>query len=255
MTKRTIIPGTPEEFFLNGEAASVPWERIFDDLPNVVFFVKDQAGRYVCVNRTLMERCAFTEKSRLLGKRPSELFPSVLAELYERQDGRVIATGKPVLHALELHLYPNRRRGWCLTSKYPVRSASGRVTGVVGISRDVETSARDAAAGGFPELASALELVQSRISEPPAIEELALHCGLPAQRFAQLVQRVFQLTPRQLVMKVRIDEALHLLATTTMSLSAIAQATGFCDQSAFTRNFHRMAGLPPGAFREVTSGR
>lgn len=249
------LPAFAADFLLDGENAHVPWERIFDDLPNVVFFIKDRAGRYVGVNRTLMERCAFSEKSRLLGKRPSELFPSVLAECYERQDERVISTGKPVLHALELHLYPNRRRGWCLTSKYPVRAANGSVTGLVGISRDVETSARDAAAGGYPELASALELVQARISEPPAIEELAQLCGLPAPRFAQLVQRVFHLTPRQLVMKVRIDEALHLLATTTMSLSGIAQATGFCDQSAFTRNFHRMAGLPPGAFREAASGK
>ena len=50
-------------------------------------------------------------------------------------------------------------------------------------------------------------------------------------------------------MKVRLDEAMHLLATTPMSLADIALATGFCDQSAFTRHFRRLAGLPPGGFR------
>src|SRR5687767_11013935 len=116
--------GFSGQFLLDDLSVRVPFERIFDDLPNVVFFIKDQAGRYVCVNRTLMERCAFSEKSRLLGKRPSEVFPAVLAARYERQDERIVATGKPLLHALELHLYASRRRGWCLTSKYPVRSAT-----------------------------------------------------------------------------------------------------------------------------------
>lgn len=50
-------------------------------------------------------------------------------------------------------------------------------------------------------------------------------------------------------MKVRLDEALHLLATTDRPLSDIALDTGFCDQSAFTRHFRRMTGVPPGTFR------
>jgi AraC-like DNA-binding protein len=233
-------------------AVRVPFERIFDDLPNVVFFIKDAQGRYVCANRTLVERCAFSEKSRLLGRRPSEVFPAVLAQRYERQDERVVATGKPLLHALELHLYPNRRRGWCLTCKYPVTSATtGRVSGVVGISRDLETSGRAAAAAGFPELAHAVERIQARLADPPGIEELSAACGLTAARFGQLAHRVFQLTPRQLVMKLRLDEALHLLSTTAQSLSDIALATGFCDQSAFTRHFRRLAGVPPGTFRSL----
>ena len=52
---------------------------------------------------------------------------------------------------------------------------------------------------------------------------------------------------------VRVDEALHLLATTNDTLAEIALATGFCDQSAFTRHFRRIAGLPPGAFREMAA--
>lgn len=247
----TAMAALAGQFLLEGAGWRVPFERVFDDLPNVVFFIKDAEGRYVCVNRTLVERCALSEKSRLVGRRPSDFFPSVLAVHYERQDQRVISTGKPLLNALELHLYPSRRRGWCLTNKYPVYSGTGRVAGVAGISRDLESTGRD---GGFPELAAALELVHGRIGDPPGIEELAASCGLSVPRFGQLVRRVFYLTPRQLVMKVRVDEAQHLLATTGQSLSDIAQATGFCDQAAFTRHFRRLAGMPPGAFRQLAMG-
>jgi AraC-like DNA-binding protein len=54
-------------------------------------------------------------------------------------------------------------------------------------------------------------------------------------------------------MKMRIDEALHLLLTTDRPLCDLALETGFCDQSAFTRHFRRMTGVPPGVFRGTRS--
>lgn len=253
--KPNPVPALTARVEVAGLGLALPLERLFDDLPNVVFFIKDRAGRYLAVNRTLVERCAFSDKARLLGGRPSDFFPAALAARYERQDERVVATGRPILDSLELHLYPSRQRGWGLTNKYPVRDVTtGKIIGIAGLTRDVETSPRGVKARGFTELASALEQVQARIADPPGIEELAAACGLSAHHFAQLVQRLFHLTPRQLVMKVRIDEALHLLTTTGDSLAGIALATGFCDQSAFTRHFRRLAGLPPGAFRAKAVG-
>ena len=251
----STLPGLLAQLTLSGTSLSLPLERLFDDLPNLVFFIKDREGRYLSVNRTLVERCAFSDKAQILGRRPSDFFPEILATRFERQDRRVIVTGRPILDSLELHLYPSRKRGWGLTNKYPVRDARTReIVGIVGITRDVETSPRGVKARGFTELAAALEQVQARIDNPPGIEELAAACGLSSHHFSQLVERLFHLTPRQLVMKVRIDEALHLLTTTSESLADIALATGFCDQSAFTRNFHRLTGLPPGAFRAKAVG-
>jgi len=245
--------------FAHGEVGgldlSLPLERLFDDLPNVAFFIKDRAGRYVAVNRTLAERCAFTDKTALLGKRPSDFYAAALAARYERQDRVILETGRPLMDSLELHLYPNRQRGWCLTNKYPARDTkSGEILGIIGISRDVETSPRGIEARGFGELAAALEQAQREIADPPGIEELSAVCGLTPHHFSKLVQRVFHLTPRKLIMKIRIDEALHLLSATSRSLSDIAYATGFCDQSAFTRHFRQMTGLPPGVFRSQIAG-
>lgn len=237
---------------LRGARLALPLQRLFDDLPNIVFFIKDRAGRYLAVNRTMVERCGFSQKDEVLGRRPSDLFPAPLAAHYERQDQRVVRSGRAVLDQLELHIYPNRRRGWCLTNKYPIAEAkSGEVAAVAGISRDVETSARGAEARGFPELARALDALQASLADPPRVEELAAACALSPAQFSRIVHRVFGLTPRQLALKGRLDEALHLLAATDASLAEIAMRTGFCDQSAFTRHFHRLTGLPPGAFRRM----
>ena len=85
---------------LRGARLALPLQRLFDDLPNIVFFIKDRAGRYLAVNRTMVERCGFSQKDEVLGRRPSDLFPAPLAAHYERQDQRVVRSGRAVLDQL-----------------------------------------------------------------------------------------------------------------------------------------------------------
>jgi len=49
----------------------------------------------------------------------------------------------------------------------------------------------------------------------------------------------------------RIERAKQLLATTDVSLADVATRSGFADQAAFTRAFHRVAGVPPGQWRRA----
>lgn len=227
-------------------------EALFDALPDVVFFIKDAAGRYARVNQTLAERCAGGEKARLIGKRPEEVFPAALAASYARQDEAVLKTGKPVEHQLELHIYPGHKAGWCLTTKHALRDAKGRIIGVAGISRDL--NAPSDKAGGFAELASALKHMQQHFAESLRIEDIAKKAGLSVYQFEQRVQRLFLMSPLQLLHKLRLDEATRLLRETERTLADIAIETGWCDQSAFTRHFSRYAGMAPGKYRGLNRG-
>jgi len=222
-------------------------EALFDALPDVVFFIKDTSGRYVRVNQTLADRCAGGDKTKLIGKRPAEVFPAALALSYMRQDEAVLKTGKPVEHQLELHIYPGHQAGWCLTTKHALRAASGRIIGVTGISRDL--NAPSDKASGFAELAAALKHMQQHFAASLRIEDIAKKAGLSVYQFEQRVQRLFQMSPLQLLHKLRLDEATRLLRETDHSLADIAIETGWCDQSAFTRHFSRYAGMAPGKFR------
>lgn len=222
-------------------------EALFDVLPDVVFFVKDHHGRYVHVNQTLADRCAGGKKSSLIGKKPSEVFPANLATSYGRQDERVLATGKPVVQKLELHLYSGSVAGWCLTTKHALRDAKGEIIGVTGISRDLNAASDKAA--GFAELATALRYLERHYAEGLRIEDIAKRAGLTVYQFEQRVRRLFQLSPLQLLHKLRLDEATRLLRESALSLGDIALQTGWCDQSAFTRHFSRYAGVSPGRYR------
>jgi AraC-like DNA-binding protein len=48
---------------------------------------------------------------------------------------------------------------------------------------------------------------------------------------------------------MRIDRARTMLADASSSLADVACATGFADQSHFTRVFSRVVGMSPGAWR------
>ena len=113
-------------------------EKLFDHVPEIVFFVKDHYGRYVAVNQSLVERCGLSEKRQVLGRHVWDIFPKELAERYARQDESVLRKGRPIIDRLELHWYIRRRSGWCLTTKLPVRDSKGKIIGVVGISRDLK---------------------------------------------------------------------------------------------------------------------
>lgn len=225
-------------------------EALFDALPDVVFFLKDATGRYVVVNRTLADRCAGGDKARLLGRHPADVFPAALAASYGKQDESVLRTGRTVEGALELHLYPGGVTGWCLTTKLPLRDREGRITGVAGISRDLDAPGEKA--NGYAELASVLGHMRLHFDESLRIDELAAMAGFSVYQFEQRVRRLFQMSPLQLLHKLRLDEATRLLRETSLSLGEIALQTGWCDQSAFTRHFSRYAGIAPGRFRGMT---
>jgi PAS domain S-box-containing protein len=228
-------------------------EVLFDALPDVVYFIKDRTGRYVRVNQTLANRCTGGDKTKLIGKRPEEVYPAALALSYARQDELVLRTGKCIDHQLELHMYPGGITGWCLTTKHPLRDDQGSIVGVTGISRDL--NAPNDRASGFAELAEALKIMQRHFAESLRIEDLAKKAGLSVYQFEQRVQRLFQMSPLQLLHKLRLDEATRRLRETNQSLADIAIETGWCDQSAFTRHFSRYAGMAPGKFRALGSAK
>jgi AraC-like DNA-binding protein len=224
-------------------------ELLFDRVPEVVFFAKDTAARYVVVNRTLVERCGLRSKDDLLGHTTIELFPPPLGEHYIQQDRSVCDTGRPIIDLLELHLYPTGAEGWCLTDKVPISDDSGRVIGLAGVSRDLRMPRAEA---DLHELAETVAHMQTRFSEPLRVEELAAMTGLSAYRFSRRVREIFGLSPSQLIARIRVDAASELLRSTGLRVSEIAQRCGYSDQSAFTRQFKAVTSLTPSQYRAIS---
>ena len=136
---------------------------------------------------------------------------------------------------------------WCLTTKLPLRDAQGRVTGIIGLSKDVRSPIP---AAKIPDgVAAALRRLENDYDEPLTPGDLARQAGLPATRFARLIKRILGVTPVQLISKTRIAAASRLLRETNKPVAEVALACGFYDHSAFTRAFRAVTGATPTQYR------
>lgn len=222
-------------------------EQLFDQSPDVTFFIKDVDGRYLSVNDSLVMRHGLKHKSQAIGKRPSDICPGELGRIPSEQDAAVIRTGRPLLNHLELHWYQPQRAGWCLTTKLPIQDDRGAVIGVIGLSRDVRVSIEpDEIPANF---ATAITEMEQNLTDPATPASLARKAKLTPQRLARLTKRLFGLTPSHFITKTRLTAAARLLRDTSQSVAEIAAACGFYDHSAFTRAFRAATGVTPTEFR------
>lgn len=221
---------------------------LFDALPGVVFFAKDLAGRYTHVNLTLVRRLGLKKREEVLGKTAAELYPSAMGQAYAAQDRRAL-DGEEIEHQLEVHMFNNRTSGWCITLKRPLK-AHGEICGVIGISRDL--GVLDARHPVYDKLRLVLDHMQAHFSRKLPIPAMAKLAGLSVAQLERHFTHVFQLTPQQMLTKLRIEAAMQLLHG-TQSIASISLACGFTDQSAFDRKFKATAGTTPRRYRSLIS--
>jgi len=221
-------------------------QNLFDTIPDAVFFMKDEAGCYTHCSLTLMRRLGKKHRSEVIGRTTLELFPLPFGGSYLTQDRRVLS-GEVIENQLEVHLYPNRMPGWALTVKRPL-IRGGKIAGVIGVSRDLgQPDSRDSS---YQRLRQVIEYIQCHYDENLRVRMLAGLAGLSVAQLERHFRRVFQLTPQQLLTKLRIESAMRLLMVDTItSIASIGQACGFADQSAFSRQFKATVGITPRQYR------
>jgi PAS domain S-box-containing protein len=228
-------------------------ECLFDALNDVAFFIKDREGRYLSVNNTLVRRCGLRTKEEIIGKTALEVHPKPLALTYIEQDRQVIESGTPLSKHLELHLYPTRSRGWCLTHKIPLRDDSGGIVGLAGTSQDLGLA--DDLHPVYRKIAAIAAHIRENYHGNVSMEELAAREGLSLSRVERLFQRVFHYSPRQLLLQSRLAGAMAMIETgAEQSIAEIAYACGYTDHSAFSRQFKAHTGMSPVQYRTHCRG-
>lgn len=224
-------------------------ETMFDALNDVAFFVKDREGRYLSVNRTMVRRCGARHKKDVLGKTALELFPHALAETYLAQDRKVIASGEAIDKHLELHIYPGRSRGWCITKKMPLHGKDGEVIGLIGTSRDLGLP--DDLYPAYRQIAHITQYIRDHYQENICLKELAEQAGLSLSRVERLFQKVFHHSPRQLLLQCRLSAAREIIEKNPKTrIAEVAYECGYTDHSAFSRQFKSYIGMSPTQYAE-----
>ena len=222
-------------------------KRIFDSLTDTIIYFKDTEARYLLVNETLALRSGLG-RDGLIGLTGDQVFKATNPGSDELSLA-VVQTKVAVVDRLRLYATPSGQRIWCLSSLYPIIDANGAAIGLVGIARDLPRP--DERHDGYRRLLGFSQYVQQHLSRKILIAKAAQYAGISVDTLERYTKEVFHLTPKQLLMKLRIDRACLLLEKADQSITDVAVECGYSDHSAFSRQFKAATLLTPRMYREV----
>lgn len=100
-------------------------------------------------------------------------------------------------------------------------------------------------------LAQATDFLHENFRSSFRLADVAAAAGVHPDHLSRVFSSVHRLTVGEYVRRLRVDAAAIRLVTSGDSISTIAFATGFADQSHLTRVFKRVVGLTPGRYRAM----
>ena len=114
---------------------------LMDNLPDYLYF-KDLESRFLRTNMAHSKALGLSDPAQAIGKTDFDFFPREDAKNYYEDEKQVLQTGQPLTGRLESVRQPDGQLRWCSTTKVPIRDDQGRVTGLVGITRDITEQKR-----------------------------------------------------------------------------------------------------------------
>jgi len=91
--------------------------------------------------------------------------------------------------------------------------------------------------------------IMQKIASKITIAQLAGCVFLGESQFHLLFKQQVGMTPHQYILQKRFNFAKSLLQDSTLTLSSIASASGFANQSSFTHSFTKLQGVSPSKYR------
>jgi AraC family transcriptional regulator len=95
------------------------------------------------------------------------------------------------------------------------------------------------------------DFMRDNLPDTLQLAQLAAISGLSPSHFGRAFKGSTGLPPHRWHLTLRIERARAMLTEAGASLADVACATGFADQSHFTRVFSKIVGMSPGAWRRA----
>jgi len=221
------------------------WKRVMKNLRHAPARVASAVVEYQCRTESWLlasdeeataMRAQDTTRRRTWAQELSDVAAQIIEAACRARDGDPEATTAHLARAIEL-----------------LRGMPGPVLGGTPPTRWGESSV---VRGGLPVWQSrrVIAHVAANLSSRIHVQDLARLLRLSACHFCRAFKRTFGESPREYVLRRRIEMAQGLMLTTAESLSVIAVSCGMCDQPHFTRSFRRIVGETPHAWRRARRG-
>lgn len=221
--------------------------KLFEFLPDVCFFVKNLKSEFIYANPAFVEMLGSRRLEDIAGKTDYHFSPKELANHFVRDDRQVMHSGKPMASRVELVPNADRSISWHVTTKIPIRDGRGEVIGLAGFTRDLTRAT--VTAGRYRDMAVVMEYLDKHFQDSISVRQLAMLAHLSVSQFERRFKALFQVTPMQYLIRVRLNKACHILATSSTKIAEVAVQCGFYDHSHFIRQFTATLGIPPARYR------
>lgn len=220
--------------------------RMFDLLPDVLFWIKDKSHNFIHANQAFIEHKGVKGIEKIIGKTDYDFSPAHIAQQFIRDDEKILA-GKNVTERLEMNMTQSGDTAWYATSKRAITNENGDIIGTYGITRHLEKQAK--ALSNVDAVKEPVDYIRQNFQHPFTIEELAEVAYLSVSALERRFKKYLAKTPKQFINEVRLENARKLLVETNMPISQVGDATGFSDHSYFSKQFRLFFGELPSDFR------
>lgn len=220
---------------------------LFEHLPDIAFFVKNERSEFVYANASVLAMLGVRSLNEIRGRTDRDFSPRELADRFMRDDRQVLRSGRPITSRVELVRNSDNSISWHITTKIPLRTPSGRIVGLAGITRDLNRVATTAVR--YRDMSAVMQHLDKHYAEPLRVGRLAALAHLSVSQFERRFKMLFQITPVQYVIRLRLNKASQQLMASNVKIAEVATQCGFYDHSHFIRQFTRTFGLSPRRYR------
>ncbi|MFA4922587.1 MAG: PAS domain S-box protein, partial [Ignavibacteriaceae bacterium] len=112
---------------------------LLSNIPDIIYF-KDTQSRFIRINQAQAKLLDLQSTKDAIGKTDSDFFPKEFAEAALKDEQRMMESGIPLIDKVEKIVKSDGNAKWISVTKVPIfdpESFRGKITGIVGISRDV----------------------------------------------------------------------------------------------------------------------
>lgn len=121
---------------------------------------------------------------------------------------------------------------------------------IIGISKNMQGSLQNGNENVELMIEEALRFIADNLNSDLSVEMIADHVGLSESHFSRKFKKALNSSPKEYVIRKRLNEAKCLLKTTSLAVKEIAFLVGFNSESHFCNTFTAQNGLSPKKFRE-----
>ena len=111
-------------------------EALMDNIPDLIYF-KDVDSRFTRINRAEASVLGLKDAEKAVGKTDFDFFTPEHAHDAFNDEQKIVKTGQPLIAKAEKIRRADGQFRWVTATKVPIKDLTGKVTGLVGISRDI----------------------------------------------------------------------------------------------------------------------